>query len=326
MKLLLTGATGFLGRNLLLRALDDGHDVLAPVRNADKLKAQMDLEKARVERVEVLPANPSQWHHLAPDCAVLGAGVLFARTPKEYFATNVDWTLRLIQALPPDCRTILISSQAAGGPTPRSQAALTEHDANSPITWYGESKLLLEKRVRHDFPGRPITILRPPMILGPRDTATLPLFRMARGPVRVKPGWRPKTYSFIDVGDLVEAIMRALGKTDPLPSRIFNITHPRPITDWELIATAAEASGRKGGLTIPLPQISVQALSALVDAVPALRERTPSLTRDRARDIWRDRWVIDGSLLEGALGWHAEKNLSEALKSTHDYYVRAGAL
>lgn len=326
MKILLTGATGFLGRNLLLRALTDSALVYAPVRSGEKLKKQLAFEQAKTEGIEALSPDPAQWPHLSSDCAVLGAGVLFARTPREYFATNVDWTLSVIRSLPRDCRIILISSQAAGGPTPRGQAALTESDANSPITWYGESKLALEKRVRQDFPDRAITILRPPMILGPRDTATLPLFRMARGPVRIKPGWRPKTYSFIDVEDMVEAIMLALKKETPLPARVFNITAPGPITDWQLIAAASAASGRKGGITLPLPQISVRALSALVDAIPALREQTPSLTRDRAKDIWRDRWVIDGTRLEKALLWSAEKNLAQSLKSAHDYYVREGAL
>lgn len=326
MKWLLTGATGFLGRNLLLRALRDGHEVFAPVRDAEKLRRQLDFEGAAQRQVEALSPDPAQWPALAPDCAVLGAGVLFARSPREYFTTNVDWTLHLIHALPRSCRIILISSQAAAGPTPARQQTLTEADASSPITWYGESKLALERHVKKTFSHRPITILRPPMILGARDTATLPLFRMARGPVRIKPGWKTKTYSFIDVDDMVEAIARALRNPAPMPSRIFHIAHPEPITDWQLIAAAAEAGGRARGCTIPLPQVSVQLLSALVDAIPALRAQTPSLTRDRARDIWRDRWVIDGSQLEQALGWRAERTLRQSLKSAHDYYVREGSL
>ena len=68
----------------------------------------------------------------------------------------------------------------------------------------------MERAIRDEFSNRPISILRPPMILGPRDTATLPLFRMARGAIRIKPGLRTKSYSFIAVEDLVAAIFLAL--------------------------------------------------------------------------------------------------------------------
>ena len=105
---------------------------------------------------------------------------------------------------------MVISSQSAGGPTPAGKRARTEADSDAPITWYGESKLDMERSIRREFPNRPITILRPPMILGPRDSATLPLFRMATGRIRIKPGLRSKSYSFVAVDDLVAAIFLAL--------------------------------------------------------------------------------------------------------------------
>jgi nucleoside-diphosphate-sugar epimerase len=65
-------------------------------------------------------------------------------------------------------------------------------DADAPITLYGESKLALERAIRANNADLPLTILRPPMVLGARDNATLPLFKMASGFLRVKPGLRKK--------------------------------------------------------------------------------------------------------------------------------------
>jgi nucleoside-diphosphate-sugar epimerase len=210
-ELLVTGATGFVGRNLLIRAARERVPILAPVRNREKLLRCMEEDEIPRASVTPLPAEPAEWDAPRPSHAVLGAGVLFARSRAEYFATNVDWTLRVLRTLPPECRIVVLSSQSAGGPTPKGRAARSEQDPDSPVTWYGESKLELERAIAREFPGRPITILRPPMILGARDTATLPLFKMARGPVRTKPGLRRKEFSFLGVEDVIAAVYAAFG-------------------------------------------------------------------------------------------------------------------
>ena len=323
MSLLLTGATGFLGRNILARALKEGLEIFAPVRNPDKLSQQLRFEQLDTQRLRVLSPAPRQWSRISPKYAILGAGVLFERARSDYFRTNVDWTLATLGALPEQCRTVVISSQSAGGPTPPGKASRTEDDRDTPITWYGESKLAMEVSIRREFPNRPITILRPPMILGPRDTATLPLFRMARGRVRIKPGLHSKTYSFIAVEDLVTAIFLAL-KSEPIAQSCY-VASTRPMSDWQLIASAAAACNARG-MTLPVPQLLVRMLSRVVDASPTLRAQTPSLTRDRAREIWPDRWVVDGSRFEQLTGWRAKTGLGDALQAAHDYYVREGKL
>jgi nucleoside-diphosphate-sugar epimerase len=323
MSLLLTGATGFLGRNVLLRALSEGKEVLPAVRNADKLLQQLRFEQRDPQKIQLLPALPDRWPRISPRYAILGGGVLFERNRSDYFCTNVDWTLATLRALPPECRTVVVSSLSAGGPTPDGKAARSEEDVDAPITWYGESKLAMERAIRREFPNRPITILRPPMILGPRDTATLPLFRMARGAVRIKPGLRAKSYSFIAVDDLVTAIFLALER-EPCPQASY-VASAQSMTDWQLIAAAAAAC-RARGVTVPVPHFIVRMLSAFVDKIPRLRAKAPSLTRDRAREIWPDRWVVDGSQFARLTGWRASTSLSEALEAAQSYYVREGKL
>jgi nucleoside-diphosphate-sugar epimerase len=323
MSLLLTGATGFLGRNVLLSALREGLEVFAPVRDSDKLSQQLRFEKQDAQGVRVLPALPQQWPKISPKYAILGAGVLFERARSDYFCTNVDWTLATLRALPEHCPTVVISSQSAGGPTPPGKASRTEEDRDAPITWYGESKLAMEVSIRREFPNRPITILRPPMILGPRDTATLPLFRMARGRVRIKPGLHSKTYSFVAVEDLVPAIFLTLEQESF--ARSLYVSSVQKVTDWQLIASAATACNAKG-MTLPVPQALVGIFARAMDASPTLRAQAPSLTRDRIREIWPSRWVVDGSKFEQLTGWRAKTDFSDALRAAHSYYVREGKL
>jgi len=320
--LLLTGATGFVGRNLLLRAHSQGIRVLAPVRSAERLRRCLAEDGLPAESVTPMAAEPAEWPAVSPAHAVLCAGVLFARTREEYFSVNLEWTLRVIRALPPECRVIVISSQSAGGPTPEGTLARSEADADRPITWYGESKLALERAVRQEFPGRSITILRPPMILGARDSATLPLFQMARGGIRTKPGLRTKFFSYLSVDDVVDAIFAAASLDLSGP---FYLASTSPVSDLELIASAARAAGGRG-VTVRIPLPLVRIMAAAVDTVPAWRDAMPSLTRDRAREIWPDRWVVDSARFQSVCEWSPRVSLDEALASAHAHFRAIGSL
>jgi len=320
--MLVTGATGFVGRNLLLREISQGTQILAPVRDAKKLRAQLEIEGFDPASVTPLDPEPENWPAgIHPTHALLSAGVLFARHRDEYFATNVDWTLRILEALPESARVVILSSQSAGGPTPHGRAARTESDADTPLTWYGKSKLALERALQSQK-NRRICILRPPMILGARDTATLPLFKMALGLIRTKPGLRRKEFSFLSVDDVIEAVQSAWSLESPGPHYI---SAHRTITDWELIDTAARAAGGKG-VTLPIPIAAVKAMSLLVDSIPSLRRSAPSLTRDRAKEIWADRWVVDSTAFRRATGWRSRQDLAEALNGAFRHYVREGHL
>jgi nucleoside-diphosphate-sugar epimerase len=325
MRLFLTGATGFVGLNLLLRALRGGHyrEITVSVRDPDKLDRQLVAEGFSRRPAEL---RITRWGESPPaevDHAVHCAGVLFARNRDEYFRVNVEETLAVLTRLPATARLIVLSSQSAGGPTPAGKFARTAADADSPITWYGESKLAMERRL---LTGRPGTFLwRPPMILGPRDRATLPLFQMAAGPLRIKPGLRAKTFSWIAVGDLVRVMLGALNAGEWAPASPLAVCAPDEITDGQLIRAAAETLGR-AGRTLPLPHGVIRGVSAVVDAVPAFRAAAPSLTRDRVREMFADRWVMDGAVFRETLAAGPFASLEETLRETRDWYVRAGML
>jgi nucleoside-diphosphate-sugar epimerase len=320
--LLVTGSTGFVGRNCLLQAVSRYDLIYASVRSEKKLREQLTSEGLSNEKIHPLPSDPAAWPKLHLDHAILSAGVLFARTREEYFETNVSWIVNILRALPPNCRTVILSSQSAGGPTPSQCDARSETTPDAPITWYGESKLAMEKTVRASFSDRSITILRPPMVLGARDLATLPLFRMGKGLVRLKPGLQTKTYSYIAVDDLVSAIFAALNSSKVSATSLY-VASPTTISDRDLIASAASNSS---GFTLAIPQTFVRLLSAIVDAVPALRAQAPSLTRDRAKEIWSSRWVVDGAQFAHLYKWRATQSLSDAMNAARDFYIRAGLL
>lgn len=330
MELLLTGSTGFVGRNLLIRLAADPRweRILLPVRDPAKLLSQLAEEGIDDPRMTPCRVSDDLWQlpsDAAPDLAIHAAGLLFGRRREDYFATNVEGSLRLAAQLPRTCRMILLSSLAAGGPTPRGALSRTTDHEDRPVSWYGASKLTLERELRNRL-GHRLLILRPPMVLGPRDTATVPLFRMARGAVRIKPGFARKHYSWISVGGLCDAIL-ALG-ADPSAGERHGPLYlgaEGTITDSQLIATAGEVIGSKGVL-LPVPQGLIRIASWAVDAVPSWRVAVPSLGIDRVREILPDRWVCDPTPFCRAFGWNQEAGLKETLAETAAWLVRSGQL
>jgi nucleoside-diphosphate-sugar epimerase len=322
MELLITGSTGFVGRNLLLhlRRHTRWGRIHLPVRDPEKLRAQLEGEGiAGDERIVITRVSGDLWELPAganPDMVIHAAGLLFGRRREDYFRTNVEGTIRLTAQLPRTARVIVLSSLAAGGPTPRGTGARSMEHKNRPVSYYGASKLTMERELRNRL-GRRLMILRPPMVLGPRDGATVPLFQMAKGVVRIKPGFAAKHYSWIDVDDLCRAILAVLstdwdrvGQYGP-----FYLGSEETITDSELIATAAEVIEARG-ITLSAPQLAIRIASLVIDAVPAWRAAAPSLGRDRVREILPPRWVCDGSPFSEQFGWRASKNLRQTLAET----------
>jgi nucleoside-diphosphate-sugar epimerase len=332
MELLITGATGFVGRNLLLhlRRHPRWDRIHLPVRDPEKLRFQLKGEGIKEdERIVISRVSGDLWQlpiDAKPDLAIHAGGLLFGRRREDYFRTNVEGTLRLAAQLPRTSRMIVLSSLAAGGPTPRGAEVRTMEHQDRPVSYYGASKLTMERELRNRL-GRRLMILRPPMVLGPRDGATLPLFQMAKGAVRIKPGFAAKHYSWIDVDDLCRAILAVLssdwdrvGQYGP-----FYLGSEGKITDSELIATAAEVIKAKG-VTLSAPQLLIRLASLAIDAVPAWRAAAPSLGRDRVREILPFRWVCDEAPFSGNFGWKPSKNLRETLVATAAWLKNEGKI
>lgn len=335
MRCLLTGATGFVGRNFLVEAVRQGRyrTIVVPVRNLERFRAQCrgdGFEDIPIS-VEPVEMEAPRWNFtaLAPfDHVVHCAGILSAPTREDYFRVNVEGTVRLVESLAGTPNIVVLSSQAATGPSPEGKAERVESDSPGPITDYGASKLAMEGEVARRFASKPILFLRPPMVLGPRDRATLPLFQLARSPVRPRVGITRKRYSFIAVDDLVRAIFAALDggeRWGSLVTKSFFVANDAVITDDELITTCGRIAGR-GGVSVPIPTPVVLGLSKVVERVQLLRDRIPNLRADRVREMLPERWVVSTRAFEDAFRWKATTPLRKTLEETEAWYRKTGQL
>lgn len=333
MKLFLTGSTGFVGFTILLESLRNPliDHLTASVRNPSKLLSLLASEgfPSPPPKLSIIQGDTSQWNlpssDFSPTACIHCAGTLFSHDPAAYFRDNVDGTLNLLAQLPPSCQTILLSSQSAAGPSPSFSQPLHENDPCAPISFYGKSKYQMELAVGKKFASsRPILVLRPPIILGPRDSASLPLFRMAKSPVCFKPGSQEKTLSWISVNDLVSALFTALRKDSPSSGTYF-VAATDPTTDSTLIREAAQTLG-KNPVILPIPKLLLKSIARLSSLFPAIGKSVPSLTPDRCQELFHDAWVVSPSRFQNDFSWQASESLPTTLRQTCDSYLRRNLL
>ncbi|MEU9283626.1 NAD-dependent epimerase/dehydratase family protein [Streptomyces sp. NPDC048275] len=293
MRILLTGATGFVGRRLALYLLDRGHSVTALVRPATSPAAVRRLLAGGVEPIGETAAALRR-----TEAVVHLAAATKARTAQDFQRANVEGTRALLSAAaalesPPT--VVLCSSLAAAGPSSPARPR-TEADPPAPVSDYGRSKLGAETVVRGFADRVPAVIVRPPVVYGPGDPAFLPtLTAMVRAGVGVRPAGRA-AYCLIHVDDLCAALTLALTaghRVDPRDrlSGVYHVCDGTPRTLPEICRHLALALGRRAPLLIPLPQPMVRTVAAVCEMAVGPWGGQALLNRDKARELSQAFWT-----------------------------------
>lgn len=207
-------------------------------------------------------------------------------------------------------RLVLISSLAARSPL---------------LSAYAASKRAGEREVALRF-GPGAAILRPPVVYGPGDRETLPMFRAARHGVFLIPGPSEARLSFIHVADLASAVAACLAATVP-PAGLFEIDDGKAGGyGWPEVASALGAAvGRRvRSVRIPPPLLRLSASAALTLA--RLTGRARMLCPDKANELRHPDWVCRDGRLGEATGWRATYGLEDGLRDAALWYRRHGML
>jgi nucleoside-diphosphate-sugar epimerase len=210
-RVLITGATGFIGTHLVRRLREAGDEIICLVRRTSNRTA---IEGSSVVFVEGDVGDAASLSRAISGCDVVYhlAGLTSALKSSELHRVNDAGSANVAkacaeQANPPVL--VHVSSIAAAGPSLLGRPR-RESDVAVPVSHYGRSKLASERSVRRFADRVPTTIVRPPIVFGEGDRASLPLFMsVQRFGVHLSPLWRPQPFSFIHAADLSTALIAA---------------------------------------------------------------------------------------------------------------------
>jgi dihydroflavonol-4-reductase len=321
-----TGGGGFIGSQLVDRLLEDGHEVTCLVRRESDLTW---LGDPRVNLALVDFGSPeSVGPALAPCEAVFHlAGVTKASKQRDFWEGNQGLTRNLLQAMDshgPDRQFICyLSSLTAAGPDSARPFPEEAAPAN-PVSQYGASKLAAEELLLAQAGRRPVAIIRPSVVYGPRDRAMLPLFKLVRRGIAPLPGRRDALVSMLAVQDLVEALILAWSR-HPGGARIYHVSDGQPREQEEVLRAVARALNRKATV-LPVPLCLVRAASRLGELANRFRGDLIWLNHDKWLDIKQEGWVCSPARARQGLGFVPQIALGQGMARTAAWYQEAGWL
>ncbi len=292
MKVLLTGANGYVGRAARLALEAGGHQVVAAVRSLDRLPAH---RRAGALAVGEIDAGTDWEAALDGVEAVLhmASPVLIEASPEirraEAQRVIVDGTGRLLDRARAAGvrRFVFVSSLKAmgevSGPRP-----LTENDPPAPGDDYAEAKLMAERRVLGEAPGA--IVIRSPAVYGraSRGNVRQMIEFLRRAPALLPLGYDGNRRSFIHRDNLVSALVRCIEAPDGAGGT-YLVSDGEAISTATLVRRMLRALGRRA-LVVPVPAVL---LSALVSA---------RLGPEAARRLVQS-YAVDDRAIRSALGW-----------------------
>lgn len=302
-RILLTGATGFIGQHVHRAFLDQGHAVTAIIR-PERRDVPID-PRAEVLRADLLDADSLRAAVARATAVVALAGAVRGARDSDFTATNTDAirVLRdVLETTAPELPLLLMSSLAASRP--------------------GLSGYAASKRAGEDIITTSTlrwTALRPPAVYGPGDRELRPLLTwLARG-VTIIPGDASQRIAFIHVADLTTACVAWLDHHTVLSRRIFTIDDGRADGyDWPAIEAAVQVRHR---VRVVIPPPILRALGRMNVWWAERTGTAPMLSPGKVNELMNPRWVGSGDT-EGnnaftvATGWRPCWTLGAGVRQT----------
>ena len=217
MKILVTGASGFIGSYIVEEALRQGMETWAAVRPSSSRKYLQD------ERIHFINLNLSSKEELISqldgqefDYVVHAAGATKCLHAEDFYRVNTEGTKNLVGALialkMPIKRFVFVSSLSIFGAIREEQPyqEITEHDTPHPNTAYGKSKWEAEKYLDSRGSQCPYIILRPTGVYGAREKDYFLMAKSIKQHVDFAVGYKRQDITFVYVQDVVQAVFLAL--------------------------------------------------------------------------------------------------------------------
>lgn len=333
-RILITGASGFIGSSVVREALKRKYGVWAGVRNGSSRKY---LREQDIRFLELDFAHPGKLraqlsgHKNARgkfDYIIHCAGITKAKNKTAFDAVNYRQTKNFIDTLigldMVPKQFVYISSLSVFGPIhEKNYAPIKPTDTPGPNTSYGRSKRKAELYIK-GIPGFPYLIYHPTGVYGPRDTDYFLLARSIKKHLDFSAGFKRQDLTFIYVEDLVKAIFLGMDKGITQRSYILSDGHTYQSRVFSNLIQAE--LGHPFVFHVKCPLFILKAISLLAEFVSGYLGTTSTLNSDKYKIMKQRNWRCDISSTTDDLGFLPEYSLKEGVKETIAWYKKEGWL
>ncbi len=320
MKVLLTGASGFVGSHIV--------DVLQargiPTAVLMRPSSSTSFLTRHLPQLEVRPGAITDPASLTSALegitdVIHCAGCTKAVRIREFYEINHLGSRNVVEAVNARGgqirRLVHVSSLAAAGPgTPAHPAR--EDEPPHPVSEYGKSKLAGEMEVREKC-RREFVVVRPPAVYGPRDQGFLSMFQAVKSHLRPLPS-ATQALSLVYVQDLAEAIVTCLTHAGVAGKTYFAAS--REVTTGRVMAREIVRQMGVWTLPVPLPAALLWPVCAAQQVASRITGKASLLSLQKFAELRAPGWVCDASQLERDTGFVCSTPLEQGIARTLEWY------
>lgn len=325
-RILITGASGFIGSFLVEEALRRGFETWAAVRAKSSRKY---LSDERIRFVELNFSDEQQMtsalSHVQFDYVIHAAGVTKTTRKESFYEVNTDGTrnfaLALLHTQTSLKRFVFLSSLSVMGQIRQTMPyeEMLPTDEPQPSNHYGRSKLKAEQllfeiseQAERDGRELPFVILRPTGVYGPREKDYMMMVDSIRQHIDFAVGFKPQAITFVYVSDVVDAAFLALnnGKQG---GKYF-------LTDGEVYDSATfsrfirQTLGNPFCLRLTAPIWLLRIITTIGEYVGRATGHISALNNDKYYILKQRNWKCDITSATNELGFVPKVKLEEGVR------------
>lgn len=322
LKIVITGASGFIGSHLAEYMLGKGFEVHCIVRKSSNLKylqnENFKFHTCGLENIDDLKAvfqGAKYIFHLA--------GTVSALKYEDYLHGNVTLTKNVLEAakaldIKPD-KILITSSLAVAGPTTKDKPLLESQGFNA-LVRYGKAKVAQEELAAEYFKDLNITIARPSPITGTREVEMFEFFKTINNGIFPKVGFSEKYVGIIHITDLLDAFYKMV-ITEKTTSEAYFLTS-EIVYSWSEIAAVSAKILNKKPFKLALPHFIILIAGFFSGLVGKIIGKPQTFDYEKAIEGIQEAWLGSVEKAKNDFGFEQKTSLIEGIQEAILWYKK----
>ena len=334
-RILITGASGFIGSFIVEEALRRGFETWAAVR---KSSSREFLQDERIHFIELNLSSEAelkqQLKDIQFDYVVHAAGVTKCLHKEDFFRINTEGTKNLVRALldlqMPLKRFVYISSLSIMGAIREEQPykEIREQDKAMPNTAYGKSKLEAEQWLvslnkeleKKNEKLLPYVILRPTGVYGPRERDYFMMAKSIQSHTDFAVGFKQQDITFVYVTDVVQAVFLAMKKGQT--GRCYFLSDGEVYQSSTFSDLIRKELGNPWWIRITAPLWLLRIITFCGEYIGHMTGKVTALNNDKYNIMKQRNWRCDINPARQELGYEPQVKLEEGVRRSIAWYKK----